>query len=164
MKMIFKQRLLTWLDGYKIYDEGGSLLFKVEGKISFGHRLHIYNSKGKHIATVKEKIIDLLPEFKLYVGRKNIGTLRKKITLLRPAYKLASKGWTAEGDFFEFDYEIKDSKGSRVAYVDKVFFRLSDTYEINVENPENALCVLMMVLAIDAEKCSRKRKEERDEN
>lgn len=32
---------------------------------------------------------------------------------------------------------------------------LTDTYEIDVCAPQDALCALMLVLAIDAEKCSR---------
>ena len=31
----------------------------------------------------------------------------------------------------------------------------TDTYTIDVANPNDALCALMVVLAIDAEKCSR---------
>ncbi len=32
---------------------------------------------------------------------------------------------------------------------------MTDTYVIDVQNPEDALDALMFVLAIDAEKCSR---------
>jgi hypothetical protein len=31
----------------------------------------------------------------------------------------------------------------------------TDTYSIDVVEPKNAICALMLVLAIDAEKCSR---------
>lgn len=31
----------------------------------------------------------------------------------------------------------------------------TDTYVLDIANPEDALTVLMLVLAIDAEKCSR---------
>ena len=36
------------------------------------------------------------------------------------------------------------------------WFDSYDTYVIDVANPQDALCALMLVLAIDAEKCSRK--------
>ena len=42
-----------------------------------------------------------------------------------------------------------------VADVSKQLFNWTDTYVIDVRNPEDALCALMLVLAIDAEKCSR---------
>ena len=37
----------------------------------------------------------------------------------------------------------------------KLLFRQTDTYEIDAGNPNDALCALMLVLTIDAEKCSR---------
>ena len=42
-----------------------------------------------------------------------------------------------------------------VATVSKELLRLTDTYVIDVGDPADALCALMLVLAIDAEKCSR---------
>ena len=37
----------------------------------------------------------------------------------------------------------------------KEVFNWTDTYSIEVANPEDGLMALMVVLAIDAEKCSR---------
>lgn len=37
----------------------------------------------------------------------------------------------------------------------KELFNWTDTYVIDVLDPKDALCALMLVLAIDAEKCSR---------
>ncbi len=37
----------------------------------------------------------------------------------------------------------------------KELFNWTDTYAIEVYNPQDALYALMLVLAIDAEKCSR---------
>ena len=42
-----------------------------------------------------------------------------------------------------------------MASISKELFQLSDTYVIDVHDPQDALCALMVVLAIDAEKCSR---------
>ena len=45
--------------------------------------------------------------------------------------------------------------GETVAVITKELFNWTDTYSIDVARPENALCALMLVLAIDAEKGSR---------
>jgi len=42
-----------------------------------------------------------------------------------------------------------------VAYVSKEIWNWTDTYTIDVASPDDALYALMLVLAIDAEKCSR---------
>lgn len=41
----------------------------------------------------------------------------------------------------------------------KEIFNFTDTYVIDVKDPENALDALMFVLAIDAEKCSRNKRQ-----
>ena len=46
--------------------------------------------------------------------------------------------------------------GYNVASVSKEIWNWTDTYVINVGNPQDALYALMLVLAIDAEKCSRR--------
>ena len=42
-----------------------------------------------------------------------------------------------------------------MARITKELLNWTDTYVIEVANPMDALAVLMLVLAIDAEKCSR---------
>ena len=64
-------------------------------------------------------------------------------------------GWSIEGDFFEWDYRIVDGSGRGVATVSKELFKWTDTYSIDIHQPEDALPALMLVLAIDAEKSSR---------
>ena len=52
-------------------------------------------------------------------------------------------------------YEIQDQNGLTVAIVSKEVLRMTDTYVLDIGLPEDMLYVVMMVLAIDAEKCSR---------
>ena len=42
-----------------------------------------------------------------------------------------------------------------MASIGKELLQWTDTYVLDVLDPDNALCVLMVVLAIDAEKCGR---------
>lgn len=41
MRMYFKQRILSILDSYDIYDEDGRTLFTVKGKWGLSHRFAI---------------------------------------------------------------------------------------------------------------------------
>ena len=65
-------------------------------------------------------------------------------------------GWHIDGDLFEWDYQILNSSGRPVANITKELWNWTDTYVIDVLDPQDALCALMLVLAIDAEKCSRR--------
>lgn len=155
MKLLFKQRFFSWLDSYDIFDERGETMFTVEGKLAWGHTLHILNRQGKHIGTVKERIITLLPKFELYVHDEYVGCISKELTLFKPAFNIDFNGWHVEGSFMEWDYSVIDGSGRQIAQVSKEIFNLTDTYSIEVFDSANALCALMLVLAIDAEKCSR---------
>jgi len=155
MRLLFRQRFFSWFDSYDIYDEAGETLYTVEGKLSWGHCLHILDARGEHIATVRERVLTLLPKFELYLGEQYLGCVRKEFTLFHPAYDIDCNGWHVEGDFFEWDYAICDGGGNQVAAISKELLHWTDTYVIDVAQPGDALCALMLVLAIDAEKCSR---------
>jgi uncharacterized protein YxjI len=155
MKLLFKQRFFSWFDSYDIYDEAGATLFTVDGQLSWGHTLHINDANGVHIATLKQRLFTFLPKFDLFIGEELVGTITKDFTFFVPAFDVDFNNWRVQGQFMEWDYDILDKFGDRVASISKELFNWTDTYVIDVPDPDNALCALMVVLAIDAEKCSR---------
>ena len=114
MRLLFKQRFFSWFDSYDIYDDNGATVFTVEGKLAWGHCLHILNAAGEHIGTVQQRVLTFLPKFDLYEFDRCIGTIKKEFTFFVPHFTV-----------------------------------------IDVADPADALHALMVVLAIDAEKCSR---------
>ena len=77
MRLLFKQRFFSWFDSYDIYDEMGNTVFTVEGRLSWGHCLKIFDASGVEIGTVKEKIFTFLPKFELYIGDSYAGCISK---------------------------------------------------------------------------------------
>lgn len=155
MRLIFKQRFFSWFDSYDIYDEHENTLFVVKGKLSWGHLLKIYNAQGDEVGTVREKILTWLPKFEMYLGEHYIGCISKELSFFKPKFNIDCNGWSVQGNWFEFDYDVIDAYGRKVATVSKQLFKWTDTYVIDVYDPQDAICALMLVLAIDAEKCSR---------
>ncbi len=155
MKLLFKQRFFSWFDSYDIYNEAGETVYVVKGQLSWGHCLKIFDTNSNEIGMVKQRIFTFLPKFELYMGAQYIGCISKELSLFKPKYNIDCKGWHIEGNFFEWDYSIIDVNGQQVAIVSKELFNWTDTYSIEVCNPEDAIYALMLVLAIDAEKCSR---------
>ena len=155
MKLLFKQRFFSWFDSYDIYDEAGNTVYVVKGQLSWGHLLKIYDANGCEVGTVREKIITFLPKFEVYMGNTYVGRISKEFTLFRPKYDIDFNGWHIDGNFIEWDYSISGSRGELIATISKQIFNWTDTYVIDVVNLQDALCALMFVLAIDAEKCSR---------
>ena len=156
MKLLFKQRLFSWFDSYDIYDEQGNTVYVVKGQLAWGHCLKIFDGAGAEIGMVQERIFTMLPKFEMYLRGAYLGCISKEFTFFKPKYNIDCNGWHVDGDFFEWDYWVLDNRNVCVAQVPKQLLNWTDTYVIDVPNPEDALCALMLVLAIDAEKCSRK--------
>ena len=156
MKLLFKQRMFSWFDSYDIYNEIGDTVYTVKGQFSWGHCLKIFDSVGNEIGMIKERIFTWLPKFEMYIGGSCVGSINREFTLLRPRYRIDCKGWQVNGHFFEWDYTVTNTQSQTIATVSKEPFNWTDTYVLDIVNPHDALCVLMLVLAIDAEKCSRK--------
>lgn len=155
MRLYFKQRFFSWFDSYDIYDEAGNTVYTVEGKLSWGHCLHILDAYGNHIGTVQEKVLTFLPKFELYEGGAYVGCIQKAFTFFTPRFDIDCNGWQVQGSFMEWDYTVTEPGGALVATITKELFNWTDTYVIDVMEPKDALRALMLVLAIDAEKCSR---------
>ncbi|MDD6441694.1 MAG: LURP-one-related family protein [bacterium] len=155
MKLLFKQRLFSWFDSYDIYDEAGNTVYTVKGQLSWGHCLKIYDVNGNEVGTVQERIFTMLPKFEIYEEEKYVGCISKEFSFFKPRYNIDYNGWHVEGNFMEWDYDILNVSRRQVAQVSKQLFNWTDTYVIDVNHPQDALSTLMLVLAIDAEKCSR---------
>ena len=155
MRMLFKQRFFSWFDSYDIYNETEEVIFSVQGKLAWGKKLEIYDATERHIGTLEQKVFQFLPTFELYLNGNFVGTICKRFSLLRPSFDIDCNGWYIEGDWMEWDYRIYDNSGNQIAYISKELFNWTDTYIIDVRDPANAVTVLMIALAIDAEKEER---------
>ena len=155
MRLLFKQRFFSWFDSYDIYDDGGNTVYSVKGRLSWGKKLEIYDASGAHVGTLKQQVFTFLPTFELYLGDEYVGEVKKDFTFFKPSFTLSCNGWHVDGNWLEWDYAIYDPRGDVVARISKELFNWTDTYVIDVRNVENSVAVLMVVLAIDAEKASR---------
>ena len=155
MKLLFKQKLFSWLDSYDIFDEAGNTVFTVKGRMGVGHRFDVFDKNGREVGAVRQKCFSFLPCFNIFIDGKEAGQIRKKLSFFRPKFTVDYMGWSVDGNYFEWDYEVRDMMGSVIARVSKELFNWTDTYSIDIAYEDNALAVLMLVLAIDAEKCSR---------
>lgn len=154
MKLIFKERLFSWFDSYDIYDEAGMVAYTVEGKLSWGHRLLIYRDQ-QCIGEVKEQMMRFLSCYDLYYKGVNVGTIEKKFSFFRPQFHLHYQDWHIQGDIWEWNYEVY-ANDRLVMRTEKQLFQFTDTYVLDIERAEDQVLCLMIVLAIDADKCSRK--------
>lgn len=157
MKLLFKQRFFTWFDSYDIFDESGRVVYTVKGELSWGHLLRIYDANGRELGRIEQEVFTFMPKFYMYLGEQCVGSIRREFSFFTPTYNIDYKGWRVEGDWMEWDYYIHSNQGAGqcIAKINKELWNWTDTYTIDVYNPSDAIYALMLVLAIDAEKCSR---------
>ena len=154
MKLLFKQRMWSWFDSYDIYDENGNTVYTVQGVFHFpGHNLIIYDNRGYEVGQIIQQFSFLRPKFTLVENGREIGEIVKEITFLRPSFTLSFNNWIVEGDFWQWDYQVYDDN-QLIMTASKELLNWTDTYSMDIVNPKDALHCLMIVLAIDAIKCS----------
>lgn len=156
MQLLFKQRLFSWFDSYDIYTEDGAVYFTVKGQPSWGHRLKVFDSIGRELGIVQERVFSLMPKFEVYATGQYLGCIRREFSLLKPKYHIDYKGWQVIGDWTAWNYTINSPSGAIIATISKELLHLTDTYRLNIVHAADALHVLLFVLAIDAEKCTKR--------
>lgn len=154
MRFIIRQRVFSWFDSFDIHDEEGNTAFTVKGKLSWGHDLHFFTPEGEDIANIKEVVLTVFPKFEFYFQNEYLGMLRRRFSPLHPQYDMDFNGWHVDGDFLNWNWYIYDSSNNQVASIERKLFHLNDTYVIDVNNKEDVLYALMIVVAIDAERCT----------
>lgn len=152
MKLFFSQRLSSWFDSAEIFNESGDVIFHVEGQLSLGQQVDIYDAYNCHIAALRQKKLSLLPRFDILIAGSSYGDMRRDLTSRHPRFRLDHLGWIIEGNPTQWDYEIKNLTGEVIAYVSKELFQQADTYCLHVHHSRNALPALLVVLALDMEK------------
>lgn len=152
MRLLFKQRMMSWLDSYDIYDEYGKVYFTVEGKMSFGHSFEIFDKQHRLVGNLKQKMMSVRPTYEFYDQLDNhIGKIVKKLSI-KPRFELDFNGWSVKGDLTQWDYEIIYGNNV-IATISKDLWNFTDTYIIDVESKDDALAAVLVVIAIDAIKC-----------
>ena len=119
MKLLFKQKFFSWFDSYDVFDENGNVYFSVKGKLAFGHAFDIYDKYDNLLGEVKQRIFHFLPHFDLYINGEEVGTLIKEFTFFKQKFTITCRDWQIEGDWFEWDYYIKDSANNIIASISR---------------------------------------------
>lgn len=142
------------VDSYDIYNEAGDAVYEVKGVLSWGHCLKIFGPDGAELGTVKEEVFSFLPRLR-FTWAANAWDRSKKNSrfsnpCLRGLQRLEHRGRSVGRN-----YLVSDADGRTVMTVQKELLNWTDTYVLDIADSADALYCLMVVLAIDAAKCSQ---------
>lgn len=147
----------SWKDKFYIYDEYQNIKYSVKGEFfTIKPCLNIFDSKGKIIACVKEKLISFrFPtsfesnpiDFELILQGRKMGKLKSRFGFGKQILKVDFNGWQIEGDLLGWKYRILNGN-KQVAKISQQILNFNDTYIINFIDKKDELIILMLVLAI----------------
>lgn len=154
MRLLIKQRVFSWTDSYDVYDENEIPKYFVKSEFfSLGHQIYVYNKNQNLIGSIHQKLLCFFPTFEIKIDSTTVGQIQKKFSLLNPKYEIDFNGWSVNGDFWGWDYDVS-SNGISIMHISKEPFHWGDTYVLNFDNSENEIMGLLLVIAIDAANCT----------
>ncbi len=149
MKLYIKQKVFSWNDKFKVFDQQGREKYFIEGELfSLGKKLHIYDSQKKEVAFIAQKVFSFLPRYFVYINGTETAEIVKQFSFFRPKYTIEGLGWEISGDFFAHDYAI-NKNGRNIVSISKQWMTWGDCYELEIENENDEIISLAVVLAID---------------
>ena len=152
-KYRMQEKLFSIGDDFWIEDEGGDRAFKVDGKaVRVRDTLVLEDRGGAELLTVQEKKLHVRDTMEIERGGHTVATVKKAlITPLRERFSIDVEGgddMEAKGNIVDHEYKIERG-GHDVAEVSKRWFRVRDTYGIEVESGQDDALILAITICID---------------
>ena len=148
-----REKLFAIGDDFWIETEGGERAFKVDGKALRVRSTFILESPaGEELFKIQEKKLHIRDTMEIEHDGDTVATIKKAlITPLRDrfAIELAAGGeLSAKGNIVDHEYEI-ERDGEKIAEISKRWFRVRETYGIEVAPGEDDALILAAVVCID---------------
>ena len=148
-----REKLFAIGDDFWIETEEGQRAFKVNGKALRARSTFILESpSGDELFKIQEKKLHIRDTMEIERGGDTAATIKKAlITPLRDRFsiELGDGGeLSAKGNIVDHEYEI-ESDDHKIAEISKRWFRVRDTYGIEIAPGENDPLILAAVVCID---------------
>ena len=150
-----RQRLLSLGDDFWIEDEAGRRVYRVDGKVlRLRHTLHLEAPNGDRLCSIQTRVMHLRDTMAIEDPDGNrIATVHKAlITPLRERWKVdveQGEDLEVQGNIVDHEYDI-ESDGRKLAEVSKKWFRIRDTYGVQVAPGTDPVLLLAVSVALDA--------------
>ena len=150
-----REKLVSFGDDFWIENDRGERVFKVNGKMMRARgTLDFENTEGKVKAQIQERMLRVKDSMAIEDGKghKAAEVKRALITPIRERWvvKIADgPDLEVQGDLLAHEYKIGDGK-QKVAKVSKKWFRIRDSYGVQIEPDQNDAVILAVTVAIDA--------------
>ncbi len=148
------EKLISIGDDYWIEDEAGKRAYYVDGKaLRLRETLILKDVQGNELYKIQEKLLRIRDTMDIQNAEgKTVATIKKAlVSILRDRWKVEVLGgpdMEIHGDILDHEYKI-DAEGERIAEVSKKWFRVRDTYGVEIAPGQNNALILAITAAID---------------
>jgi uncharacterized protein YxjI len=149
-----RQKLISIGDDYWIEDDQGDRVFKVDGKALRARKTLIFeDAHGNELLKIQERMLRVRDTMEIEdADGHSVATVKKAmITPLRERWTVdVANGpdLRVQGNIVDHEYAIEDG-GAPVAEVSKKWFRVADTYGVEVAPGHDPALLLAITAVLD---------------
>jgi uncharacterized protein YxjI len=149
-----RQRMLSIGDDYTIENDRGEHVFKLDGKALRVRKTILFKDMdGRELCKIQERMLHIRDSMEIEGpdGKRLAMVHKALITPLRERWVVDLEDGPdlhAQGNFVDHEYTI-ERDGDKVAEVSKRWFRVRDTYGVEVAPGENDVLILATTAVID---------------
>ena len=149
-----REKLVSIGDDYWIENDRGEKVFKVDGKALRVRQTLIFEDRsGGELAKIQERMLRVKDSMEVEgPGGDQMAMVKKAlITPVRDRWTVKIKGGPdleVKGNILDHEYTIGEGR-DKVAEVSKKWFRLRDTYGVEIEAGQDDILILAVTACID---------------
>ena len=149
-----RQKLVAFGDDFYIENEAGQKVFKVDGKVlRVRDTLKFKDMQGNVLSQIQERMLRIKDVMVIEDGRGNkVAEVKKAlITPLRDRWTVKIRNGPdldVQGNILDHEYEITEGR-RKIAQVSKKWFRIRDTYGVEVAPDQEDVLILAVTVALD---------------
>jgi uncharacterized protein YxjI len=148
-----QEKLFAIGDDFWIENEGGQRAFKVNGKVlRVRDTLALESPNGQELYSIQKKMLHVRDTMEIEGGGRKVATVKKAlVTPLRDRFSIDvedGKDMEAKGNIVDHEYKI-ERDGNEIAEVSRRWFRVRDTYGVEITPGQDDALILATVVCID---------------
>lgn len=149
-----RQKLVSFGDDFWIENQQGQKVFKVDGKmLRVRDTLFFEDAHGQKLCKIQTKVLRIKESMEIEGpdGGKLAMVKKALITPLRDRWVVKvgnGPDLDVQGNILDHEYSIGEGR-NKIAEVSKKWFRIRDTYGVQVEPGQNDILLLAVTVAID---------------
>jgi uncharacterized protein YxjI len=148
-----REKVFALGDDYWVENDAGERAFKVDGKVlRLRNTFVLEDPSGAELYKVQKKLLKVRDTMGIERGGQTVATVKKALfTPFRERFSIAVEGgedMEAKGNIVDHEYKVERG-GNTVAEVSKRWFRVRDTYGIEVAPGQDAALIIALTVCID---------------